>query len=90
MVAPFCIAKEWPCSAAELEIVPVTVKAPAVMMLLDAWIVFAMTVPLNTAPPEEDKVPEHLIDVLLVKVAVSPITIGDDEDRVPFVIVTEP
>ena len=49
-----------------------------------------MTVPLNTAPPEEDKVPEHLTDVLLVKVAVSPITIGDDEDRVPFVIVTEP
>ena len=67
MVAPPCIAKEWPCNAAELEIVPVTVKAPAVMMLLDAWIVFAMTVPLNTAPPEEDKVPEHLIDVLLVK-----------------------
>ena len=84
MVAPFCIAKEWPCSAAELEIVPVTVKAPAVIILLDAWMVFAITVPLNTAPAEEDSVPEHSIDVSLVKVAVPPITAADDPLIKPF------
>ena len=66
----------WKPPSAELEIVPVTVKAPAAIMLLDASIVFAITVPLNVAPSEEDKaplvsiVPDVTIEAAFINLAV--------------------
>ena len=56
--------------------VPVTVNAPAVIMLLDTWTVLAITVPRNTAPFEEDKaplvstVPDVTIEVGFINLAV--------------------
>ena len=50
----------------------------------------AMTFPKNVAPPEDEIVPDNVSAAAFVKVTVSPITTGPDEDNVPFVIVTPP
>ena len=50
----------------------------------------AKTLPKKVAPPEEDIVPETVSEASFVRVTVSPMTIGPDEDNVPLVIVTAP
>ena len=50
----------------------------------------AMTFPTTVAPPEDDIVPDNLSAAAFVRVTVSPITTGPEEDSVPFVIVTAP
>ena len=56
--------------------------------------VFAMTVPLNTAPADDDIVAWAVVVPLTFKASVAvrapPKTAGDDEDSVPFTIVTAP
>ena len=62
----------------------------AVVKVPDTLTSSAKILPKNDAPPEEDIVPETVKEESFVKVTVSPITTGPEEDNVPFVIVTAP
>lgn len=75
---------------------PVTVKLPADIILLEASIVLAIIPPKYVAPPEDDIVPDNSRHGPRFPPAgteitrVLPSTIGPDEDIVPFVTVTAP